>query len=92
MWADHKVTTCQLPGCMKPAASGHLLCWTHWGCLPRKLRDACWDAWKRGAEVFGPADREAALKVWLRLKADVLHAIERVVATDLDSFFNGEKK
>lgn len=92
MWAEHKVTHCQLPGCKSPAASGHILCWTHWQCLDRKLRDAAWDAWKRGNEAFRPANREAALNLWLRLKADVLHAIERSVPADLDTFFNGDKK
>lgn len=50
---------CPGTGCTRRVAHGKLACRAHWFMIPRRLRDAVWDAYRFGAGAGSPAHRQA---------------------------------
>jgi hypothetical protein len=48
---------CAAHGCGYDAADGFILCWAHWGELPKKSRDAAWDVRLRLRQASDPDER-----------------------------------
>lgn len=49
---------CHWPGCNKQVPPAMWGCYRHWMMLPKRLRDAIWDAFRPGQEVTMTPSRE----------------------------------
>lgn len=49
---------CHWPGCDKDVPPAKWGCYPHWMKLPKRLRDACWQAYSIGQEVRMTPSRE----------------------------------
>lgn len=61
------MSACPAPGCGLDARPGQLACRGHWFALPKPLRDAIYDTWRRRRELgMGPysANVMAAREFW----------------------------
>lgn len=54
---------CRVPDCVRPAKDGQLMCWPHWRGLPRALKLAIVDTYRRGQRDAYGANVEQAVRL-----------------------------
>ena len=75
---------CTVPGCANQKASGHLMCWAHWGVVSRETRNRAWLEFKKIMEARRHGEpTKAAIDAWRRAAADACLQVSQVEGVDL---------